>query len=350
MVTFKQFMIERKMSAPEAFKILGIDSSTTQDELKKVYRKLSIENHPDRGGDTDKMQDINNAYEVAKMHVGSPVGGVGKVDWDEIHEKYRVALREIVADFESKMNPDLFARYFESVFKKPISYKSVIRPTAKEIDKKYPPDSVVMHIEYSDVDNDTVIDMRITGSARNLVHPPKSLSGSAEQSYGLYTDITIFHNNKKNKLKRSDWNSTTNHKIFTDPEVLFPLKKMQTVALATKAKNAKFTRKDSLLYVTRKLKARKFNDFYIYDISDESGVKLSREVFMRKPYWAITGMFNTSNKFTIKLDMKNKFDPTSIIIPETEQAFVTLNDALNKLKKSGDIKKFQSTLKALKDG
>ena len=36
---------------------------TTLEELKKEYRKLAMQNHPDRGGDVATMQEINNQYE-----------------------------------------------------------------------------------------------------------------------------------------------------------------------------------------------------------------------------------------------------------------------------------------------
>lgn len=32
------------------------------EDLKALYRKLALENHPDRGGDTRKMQEINDEY------------------------------------------------------------------------------------------------------------------------------------------------------------------------------------------------------------------------------------------------------------------------------------------------
>lgn len=35
----------------------------TLEELKKVYRKLALEFHPDRGGTDEQMAEINNAYE-----------------------------------------------------------------------------------------------------------------------------------------------------------------------------------------------------------------------------------------------------------------------------------------------
>ena len=38
----------------------------TLDELKKEYRRLAMQNHPDRGGDAEIMKAINNEYE--QMH------------------------------------------------------------------------------------------------------------------------------------------------------------------------------------------------------------------------------------------------------------------------------------------
>ena len=36
---------------------------TSLDELKKEYRRLVMKHHPDRGGDTKTMQDINNEHD-----------------------------------------------------------------------------------------------------------------------------------------------------------------------------------------------------------------------------------------------------------------------------------------------
>lgn len=43
-------------------KTLGLHSSADADEIKKAYRKLAMEHHPDRGGDTNKFQEIQYAY------------------------------------------------------------------------------------------------------------------------------------------------------------------------------------------------------------------------------------------------------------------------------------------------
>lgn len=44
------------------YSTLGIPRSATPDEIKKAYRKLAMEHHPDRGGDNAKFQEISVAY------------------------------------------------------------------------------------------------------------------------------------------------------------------------------------------------------------------------------------------------------------------------------------------------
>ncbi len=46
------------------YKILGLDKTASKDEIKKAYRKLSKEHHPDKGGDENKFKEINEAYQV----------------------------------------------------------------------------------------------------------------------------------------------------------------------------------------------------------------------------------------------------------------------------------------------
>lgn len=43
---------------------LGVAKTATPDEIKRAYRKLASQHHPDKGGDTARFQAIQAAYEV----------------------------------------------------------------------------------------------------------------------------------------------------------------------------------------------------------------------------------------------------------------------------------------------
>jgi DnaJ-class molecular chaperone len=46
------------------YKTLGVAKTATPDEIKKAYRKLASQHHPDKGGDTAMFQKIEEAYRI----------------------------------------------------------------------------------------------------------------------------------------------------------------------------------------------------------------------------------------------------------------------------------------------
>ena len=43
---------------------LGVKEDASQDEIKKAYRKLAVEHHPDKGGSEEKFKKISEAYDT----------------------------------------------------------------------------------------------------------------------------------------------------------------------------------------------------------------------------------------------------------------------------------------------
>ena len=46
------------------YQILGLDMNASADDIKKAYKKLAIQNHPDKGGNEEEFKKINEAYSI----------------------------------------------------------------------------------------------------------------------------------------------------------------------------------------------------------------------------------------------------------------------------------------------
>uniref|UniRef100_A0A1D1YNS7 DnaJ n=1 Tax=Anthurium amnicola TaxID=1678845 RepID=A0A1D1YNS7_9ARAE len=54
----------KKSDNTRYYEILGVSKDSSQDDLKRAYRKAAIKNHPDKGGDPEKFKELAQAYEV----------------------------------------------------------------------------------------------------------------------------------------------------------------------------------------------------------------------------------------------------------------------------------------------
>ena len=46
------------MSTTNFYDVLGVNENSTQDEIKKAYRKKAVEHHPDKGGSEEEFKKI----------------------------------------------------------------------------------------------------------------------------------------------------------------------------------------------------------------------------------------------------------------------------------------------------
>jgi len=46
------------------YEILGLEKTATMDEIRKSYRKKAIRMHPDKGGDPEEFQKLQQAYDT----------------------------------------------------------------------------------------------------------------------------------------------------------------------------------------------------------------------------------------------------------------------------------------------
>ena len=48
------------------YSILGVNKDASQDDIRKAYKKKSMQHHPDRGGDEAEFKKVNEAYSTLK--------------------------------------------------------------------------------------------------------------------------------------------------------------------------------------------------------------------------------------------------------------------------------------------
>src|SRR4051812_13193428 len=54
------------MTKRDYYEVLGVGKTASADEIKKAFRRLAVQHHPDRGGDEAKFREVNEAYEILK--------------------------------------------------------------------------------------------------------------------------------------------------------------------------------------------------------------------------------------------------------------------------------------------
>jgi len=107
------------MPRVDFYRVLGVSREASNDAIKKAYRKLVFEHHPDRNPDNkeaeDKIREINAAYEV----IGDPESrrSYDRLNWGEVFAPDVVDVSIILEEMEKKLFDEGRKELFEVLIK-----------------------------------------------------------------------------------------------------------------------------------------------------------------------------------------------------------------------------------------
>eukprot|EP01060_Flectonema_neradi_P027966 TRINITY_DN37619_c0_g1_i1.p1 TRINITY_DN37619_c0_g1~~TRINITY_DN37619_c0_g1_i1.p1 ORF type:complete len:215 (+),score=40.11 TRINITY_DN37619_c0_g1_i1:139-783(+) len=64
------------MNNARARKVLQVSLSASFEEIKTMHKKLVVKHHPDKGGDVERMKEVNEAFAILKTQQGGVVTDV----------------------------------------------------------------------------------------------------------------------------------------------------------------------------------------------------------------------------------------------------------------------------------
>jgi len=344
---FLQYL--KEMSLDQALKVMSLtyDNLGDQDLIKKKYKELALQNHPDRGGSTEAMKNINVAFDILKKSKAVETGpeNKGNIFRAAFDEKLRSIVVAVKTALISGFDPGVFIQYFSQFTDKVLEHKFIrIYPEDKHMKTAKVPSEVELQSEFFSSDRNTVFQFDVTAySLYDLIRSGKL--GSGDLSFNLYVNAYVFHENKKHKLGKSDWKFTNDHSFFRQPEKIFPKAKLSKIFTAGGTSRV-FSRRDMYAFLQKKLNAKTdYKDQAEIPLGGDYKLLIFRYVFFKSATWSVTGIYKKYSKI----------DKSMVVsIPETEAGAMFLADLQKYVMKAGDneqaiIKRTNEFLRKLKD-
>lgn len=285
----------------KAYEIFGLKPGDDLSGLDKLWKELARKNHPDLGGDPEKMKEINWAKDILNDYGYGFRGGssAGRVDWEAIKQRNEKngEINQAIAKKIAKMletHTSDYDKYFKQYIPDLEPQPMVFSKSDLEKQGVYGSSA---KWSWQNKDKSTVITLEFNAQQQNQA---KSLGGGGEDEFAVWVQTDLYRNGKKYKIGRRDYQGTKLSTSLFEPSEIFPAKGMKKIGGESRA-GSKMQRRDFESALFHELGGKKpgERDWYL-PIDDTKALVIARAVVMRMGTWRILGIWqkNDSGYYT----------------------------------------------------
>ncbi len=247
-----QELLESVAEGIDLFKSI-LPKNYTLNDLKGAYKKLALANHPDRGGDLNKMKDVNLAYEqLSKRAHPDGSSSYGSVNQEpELSREEKLARNEkrhayVKSTVEYYLKPELYEKYLESIFG--VTFSSKIADN--KINSWYVSDYISQWLFY-DENNTKFFKIQLRA---DLNRQKSNVLGGGEGifDFQIYISTDCVIDTKKIKINTWEINKQNIAELLKDPAKLFPADRVKKLTKSA-SKRKGMALRDSLSIIAHAL-------------------------------------------------------------------------------------------------
>ena len=319
------------LSYSEALKLFNLDKDYTENDVLKKYKRLAIKFHPDKGGDVEKMQDLNYAKDlllknVTKEYKQPESRESRKSDYEFLKKQ----TEKLCKEYFDNLNPDVFVEYFNEIFNDSFKY-TVTDFTDYSI-------FYGKHVKFFNAGKTKLIDLDIWLRFDDVYSSIANGNLSSPDMKVTY-ETKLFIDGKRQRVKQKTYNDYGKKEIFRDPTIIFERKKLKAIAQGEKRKGDILKKRD-FEYLFENKFGGKYNGDGIYNVpicNGEAYLAINRDVFMRVPIYrfcvpALFFKWDTKYKELAKEFKANKIRYNGKYCYETAETLAFFDKYLNILK------------------
>lgn len=207
------------MELSQALKVFGITESLEAGQLKPLYRKLARANHPDHGGSTKAMQEVNEAYEVllkvGAVRIASSNSWAERKARDAEHkEMAQAAMASIIAGLDM----DAIKERIELVFGKTGTLSNNAFADAYQASH---------NIVWRSEDKQSAFRLNVYITVASLLGARNALGSTEAPDLPVMTSVIMVNEGRDIKLTRSRYSIAQPSAILFNMDELLPIKKTQ---------------------------------------------------------------------------------------------------------------------------